>query len=509
MSLTKATYSMIDGAPVNVLDYGAVGDGVANDQPAFAAAVAAAASTNKKIWVPAGQYRFNAPLNITTRGLTIEGVSGEPFSRGGSEIVAYGCDAIVYGSDNGQPWTNPDYDGPQGQFLKKLQIRAGAPDTNLLCDPGDSSLQYAAGYKGVTDWRGGDIQLDDVTLSSFEYNFFGVQSDINHWGKILNRNSKYGIYAGPRSDQFRIDYLYSFFCDRTVTLDGCDGFSIGYVNTVASGGAAVDTFEVRRGTGTVWIEDVWVESFPGLGEKCRSFLGAGTVDGYAGNTSRVTIIQVDNVMYYSPASDPKTLGAIVALGKAQVRVGNIKAFRGSGLTNVDTLIVYPADQTTSNEDSFCILDGVGNGNFSAAKIINKLGSGAPRILTDSDFSGQQYFESTSPSGIVIRERDTAGTIDRRLQLSNGNLALTVQATRLDVDSAVDQQNRIFFRRSFQTATAMPTSGAWRSGDTVFADSASILGSPPNRYTLLGWRRVTTGSNHVLNTDWVEMRAPIE
>lgn len=30
MSLTKATYSMIEGAPVNVLDYGAVGDGSAD-----------------------------------------------------------------------------------------------------------------------------------------------------------------------------------------------------------------------------------------------------------------------------------------------------------------------------------------------------------------------------------------------------------------------------------------------------------------------------------------------
>ena len=39
MSLTKATYSMIEGAPVNVLDYGAVGNGVANDTAAIQAAI--------------------------------------------------------------------------------------------------------------------------------------------------------------------------------------------------------------------------------------------------------------------------------------------------------------------------------------------------------------------------------------------------------------------------------------------------------------------------------------
>jgi hypothetical protein len=39
MTLTKATYSMIEGAPVNVLDYGAVGNGVADDTAAIQAAI--------------------------------------------------------------------------------------------------------------------------------------------------------------------------------------------------------------------------------------------------------------------------------------------------------------------------------------------------------------------------------------------------------------------------------------------------------------------------------------
>ena len=39
MSLTKATYSMIAGAPVNVLDFGAVCDGVADDSAAVQAAI--------------------------------------------------------------------------------------------------------------------------------------------------------------------------------------------------------------------------------------------------------------------------------------------------------------------------------------------------------------------------------------------------------------------------------------------------------------------------------------
>jgi hypothetical protein len=40
MSLTKVSYSMIQGAPINVLDFGAIGNGVADDTAAFQAAFA-------------------------------------------------------------------------------------------------------------------------------------------------------------------------------------------------------------------------------------------------------------------------------------------------------------------------------------------------------------------------------------------------------------------------------------------------------------------------------------
>ena len=54
MSLTKATFSMIDGAPANVLDFGAIGNGVADDTAAFNAAIA----TQRSVYVPAGTYNL-------------------------------------------------------------------------------------------------------------------------------------------------------------------------------------------------------------------------------------------------------------------------------------------------------------------------------------------------------------------------------------------------------------------------------------------------------------------
>lgn len=56
---------------------------------------------------------------------------------------------------------------------------------------------------------------------------------------------------------------------------------------------------------------------------------------------------------------------------------------------------------------------------------------------------------------------------------------------------------------FMAAAAMPSSGTWRNGDVVWAvNTATTEGN----FTLIGWKRITTGSGNVLNTDWVKLYA---
>ena len=68
MSLTKVSFSMINGAVVNVLDYGAVGDGITNDTTAITNAIA----TGKSVFFPKGTYLSSAQT-VTTQGQTFFG----------------------------------------------------------------------------------------------------------------------------------------------------------------------------------------------------------------------------------------------------------------------------------------------------------------------------------------------------------------------------------------------------------------------------------------------------
>jgi hypothetical protein len=56
-----------------------------------------------------------------------------------------------------------------------------------------------------------------------------------------------------------------------------------------------------------------------------------------------------------------------------------------------------------------------------------------------------------------------------------------------------------------SSNVMPTTGTYTKGDEIINDNPTELGTTGSKYILTGWKRLTTGSTHVLNTDWFEMR----
>lgn len=74
MALTKVTYSMIDGTPANVLDFGAVGDGSNDDTAAIQAAIdAVVAGGGGSVYFPTGTYKLTDTLVVDT-GVYTQGI---------------------------------------------------------------------------------------------------------------------------------------------------------------------------------------------------------------------------------------------------------------------------------------------------------------------------------------------------------------------------------------------------------------------------------------------------
>jgi len=98
MSLTKATYSMIQGAVFNVLDFGAIGNGVENDQPACQAAIdAAVAAGGGAVYFPAGTYLLTgvASSDTSLNGLLIPDTNEVFDTDKGIMLFGDGIDSIL------------------------------------------------------------------------------------------------------------------------------------------------------------------------------------------------------------------------------------------------------------------------------------------------------------------------------------------------------------------------------------------------------------------------------
>jgi len=91
MSLTKVSYSMITGAPVNVRDYGADPSGVTDSTSAFQAAINYCQDTLRPLYIPSNNpsayYRITGTLSVTkplvmygdgSRSVTLYGVGLSP-----------------------------------------------------------------------------------------------------------------------------------------------------------------------------------------------------------------------------------------------------------------------------------------------------------------------------------------------------------------------------------------------------------------------------------------------
>lgn len=101
MSLTKVSYSMVNGAVANVLDYGAVGDGITD----CTNAVKSAAKTGKALFFPAGVYVVSSTIDYNQMFATDEAVIYNIHWFGESNYPRDGIPGVVKPSTGVPPST--------------------------------------------------------------------------------------------------------------------------------------------------------------------------------------------------------------------------------------------------------------------------------------------------------------------------------------------------------------------------------------------------------------------
>lgn len=88
MALTKVNNRMIDGSVVNVIDFGAVGDGVNDDTSAIQAAINSVSTVGGEVFIPKGIYKVTSTIYIQSSSTTLigENPSTGSFFIGGVDV---------------------------------------------------------------------------------------------------------------------------------------------------------------------------------------------------------------------------------------------------------------------------------------------------------------------------------------------------------------------------------------------------------------------------------------
>lgn len=188
MSLTKATYSMIDGAPVNVLDYGAVGDGVADDT----AAIQAAASTGLALFIPKGTFRVTGSIVFPGDMLVTFDDDAEIFADTGTYASGYALVAA------GSITAIPDLGANANQGDVSLTFASGPnisfDDTILIFNPTNSSWSgFRAEYKAGEFAYVESVSGTAVTLQAPLYDSY-ITTDVD----VYKVNHIRAILQNPR-----------------------------------------------------------------------------------------------------------------------------------------------------------------------------------------------------------------------------------------------------------------------------------------------------------------------
>lgn len=172
MSLTKVTFSMIDGASANVHDFGATGDGVTDDRPAVTAALATL-SSGGTLYFPPGNYNMKSPqINdaaivlpvgvnllmdgnawlISTQGIFDAATGGSFIAPLGNNIIQCNIDGGAYPSSGGVPGTWATWNNTGIRCYFNTNIGLGAQNV-IVYNCEIKNVLHPLQIYGAKNWR--------------------------------------------------------------------------------------------------------------------------------------------------------------------------------------------------------------------------------------------------------------------------------------------------------------------------------------------------------------------
>lgn len=191
MALTKATYSMINGACFNVLDFGAVGDNATNCTSAFQAAFDAAnAAGGGAVYVPAGTYLTD-------------------------KVTVYSKTALI----------GENY----GSAVVKLR---NTQNTHLIYGFGSDALWGTGSGGGIYNFEMRDIVLDgnrtNNTTDSDTIAVVAIYGYAHRWENVRVQNaSNHGIWTEWGAGEPVPTAEFCTFKDVMIVIAGRHGFKFG------------------------------------------------------------------------------------------------------------------------------------------------------------------------------------------------------------------------------------------------------------------------------------------
>jgi len=523
MSLTKASYSMIQGAVVNVLDFGADSTGATSASSAIQAAINSI--TSGIVFIPKGTYLISSAIT-TKGGITIQGEGAASQLNVNTDIEVFNSatttsSTAIFGAGFTDFFINKTVTGATTKYDIHLQNPSFCNFTRVHIKSGHDDTQYSNTNVGGIwlDRPSGSSaaaycnRIDDCWMQNNSIYFLNITDSVINGGYVWGHTRQFAIrlaaVGGGACGAIGIENVVGIICSKYnggIWIDGAAINQIRIIGNEFDGNPALDTgygvlclqqtLTVLIADNTFWGCDyhgIWAKDAVNWAITGNNFWKNNAADNYWDDIR----LECNTI----PVSGCAITGNSHLIDDARTKPGlGVRLLSGGGYDPTGNSITGETVKGNYQSNGF-IIDGnnqfTGNVGILAAANVNSSG-----VQLTGNASGQ--FGSYCGINATVNQLVSAsGTLD--LTLNSGNYLgngtgfvghLYVSSTR--VNSPTQSRRQIFTVFCYGTTSSI-TSVATQDGSaggaafTITVPSSGVL-----RFTDTSGNQVAVGISFVGN-----------